>query len=285
VLCNSRGDVVDIYNQNGTPAVHYIYDSWGNTVSVLDNNGNEITAANHIGILNQIRYRGYYLDAETGYYYLMSRYYNPTVGRFLNADLYTTTGQTVLSTNMFAYCENNPIIYSDSDGYLADAAFADVPLMAYLAELLAAIAVAVTSINWMPILICILVFTAIAATAYLGYTLYQNSKVQAQTKADADAEILTKIKNRGNAHYWEANRHGDYVTIGAELSYAAALERISNGGDIFAASAMDAYFLTMAASGNLIPYGPEVNLGKNGVPGFYWHYHRHKNDHVHVFYL
>jgi len=116
VLCNSRGDVVDIYNQDGTPAAHYVYDSWGNTASVLDNNGNEITAANHIGILNQIRYRGYYLDAETGYYYLMSRYYNSTVGRFLNADGYLMASDTVLSTNMYAYCENSPVIYLDSNG-------------------------------------------------------------------------------------------------------------------------------------------------------------------------
>lgn len=94
VLCNSRGDVVDIYNQNGTIAAHYTYDSWGNTISIKNRvvGGREITDPTNIGILNQIRYRGYYLDIETGYYYLMSRYYNSVAGRFINADLYTTTG-------------------------------------------------------------------------------------------------------------------------------------------------------------------------------------------------
>ena len=121
VLCNSHGDVVDIYNQDGTIAAHYIYDSWGKTVSILDNdvNGNEITDPNNIGIINQIRYRGYYLDTETGYYYLMSRYYNPEIGRFLNADALIVT-KGVIHINQYAYCYNNPINFSDAIGYSPD---------------------------------------------------------------------------------------------------------------------------------------------------------------------
>ena len=54
---------------------------------------------------------------ETGFYYLNSRYYNPEVGRFLNADAFASTDISgVLSTNMFAYCENNPVMRSDEDG-------------------------------------------------------------------------------------------------------------------------------------------------------------------------
>lgn len=95
----------------------YFYDSWGNTISVTDADGKAIISQSHIGNINPIRYRGYYLDTETGYYYLQSRYYNPIVGRFLNADFYCDTGTSLLSTNMFAYCGNNPIMYSDSDGF------------------------------------------------------------------------------------------------------------------------------------------------------------------------
>ncbi len=58
----------------------------------------------------------YISPAETGLYYLQSRYYNPQVGRFLNADGYITTGQGVLSYNMFAYCGNNPVMFSDPTG-------------------------------------------------------------------------------------------------------------------------------------------------------------------------
>lgn len=82
----------------------------------MDRFNKQITNANAIGNVNPIRYRGYYLDSETGYYYLQSRYYNPQLGRFINADLYCDTGDTVLGTNMFAYCENNPVCLYDPDG-------------------------------------------------------------------------------------------------------------------------------------------------------------------------
>ena len=71
---------------------------------------------------NPLRYRGYYYDSETGFYYLQSRYYDPAIGRFINADSYASTDAAgLLSTNMFAYCENDPINRSDPSGELADA--------------------------------------------------------------------------------------------------------------------------------------------------------------------
>ena len=51
-----------------------------------------------------------------GLYYLQSRYYNPTLGRFLNADALVSTGQGVLGNNMFAYCRNNPVTRVDFSG-------------------------------------------------------------------------------------------------------------------------------------------------------------------------
>lgn len=63
-----------------------------------------------------LRYRGYVYDTETGFYYLQSRYYDPSIGRFLNADGFASTGQGILGNNMFAYCGNSPIINKDSDG-------------------------------------------------------------------------------------------------------------------------------------------------------------------------
>ena len=55
-------------------------------------------------------------DSETSFYYLQSRYYNPEVGRLINADAYISTGQGILGNNMFAYCLNNPIMFADSTG-------------------------------------------------------------------------------------------------------------------------------------------------------------------------
>ena len=117
VICNSRGDVENIYNGVGNLIAHYTYDSWGNVISVTNASGKAITDPTHIGNVNPIRYRGYYYDTETGYYYLQSRYYNPQVGRFLNADGYVQTGQGILSNNMFAYCGNNPVNRMDPTGH------------------------------------------------------------------------------------------------------------------------------------------------------------------------
>ena len=96
--------------------MRYIYDSWGNTLSVQNANGNEITSPNNMGNLNPFRYRGYYFDTETGLYYLQSRYYDPQTCRFVNADGYVSTGQGLLSHNMFAYCLNNPVNKVDPNG-------------------------------------------------------------------------------------------------------------------------------------------------------------------------
>ena len=94
----------------------YEYDAWGNTLSITDQNGNAITSATHIGNLNPFRYRGYYLDTETGLYYLMSRYYDPVTHRFVNCDGYFQSGENVLDSNMSAYCRNNPISFVDPGG-------------------------------------------------------------------------------------------------------------------------------------------------------------------------
>ena len=61
---------------------------------------------------------------ETGFYYLQSRYYDPALGRFLNADSYASTGQGFLGYNMFAYCNNNPVKYMDVDGEKLELAIA-----------------------------------------------------------------------------------------------------------------------------------------------------------------
>lgn len=65
---------------------------------------------------NPIRYRGYYYDTETGLYYLQSRYYNPEMGRFINADAFASTGQGILGNNMFVYYNNNPVNMVDAQG-------------------------------------------------------------------------------------------------------------------------------------------------------------------------
>ena len=80
--------------------------------------------------VNPIRYRSYYYDAETGFYYLQSRYYDPETGRFINADGILGANQDVLSYNLFAYCSNNPISRADPTGaFLLELAVASVAAM------------------------------------------------------------------------------------------------------------------------------------------------------------
>ncbi len=109
-VTNLQGDVVAILDSDGNKVVGYTYDAWGRLLSTTG------SMASTLGLCNPLRYRGYVYDTETGLYYLQSRYYNPTIGRFINADTYAATGQGLVGHNMFAYCNNNPIIYSDPAG-------------------------------------------------------------------------------------------------------------------------------------------------------------------------
>ena len=109
-LVNAQGDVAAILDSSGTMVASYNYNAWGSCTVY-----NSSDAA--IGDLNPLRYRGYYYDAETGFYYLQSRYYDPAICRFINADTFATTDANgFLSANMFAYCENNPVGNSDPNG-------------------------------------------------------------------------------------------------------------------------------------------------------------------------
>ena len=109
-VLNAQGDVVRIVDGSRNVVASYSYDPWG---KLLSSSG---TLAN----VNPLRYRGYYYDSETGFYYLQSRYYDPEIGRFINADSYASTDATgLLSTNMFAYCENDPVNKSDPTGEVA----------------------------------------------------------------------------------------------------------------------------------------------------------------------
>ena len=110
-VCNWRGDVIQIYNASGVLVATYDYDAWGR---VSENSTDKDTQ--NIAEINPIRYRGYYYDSETGLYYVNSRYYDPAVKRFLNADGLISTGIEDVCKNMFAYCKNDPVNMADSSG-------------------------------------------------------------------------------------------------------------------------------------------------------------------------
>ena len=109
-IVNLQGDVMAIVDASGTAVVSYSYDAWGNILSVAG------TMADTLGESNPLTYRSYVYDYETSFYYLQSRYYDPEVGRFINADVMISTGQGLLGNNMFAYCRNNPVYRKDTAG-------------------------------------------------------------------------------------------------------------------------------------------------------------------------
>ena len=108
-----QGDIIAILNTSGEVVVTYEYDPWGN---ILSTSG---SMAATLGADNPFRYRGYYYDNESGFYYLQSRYYDPVTGRFLNADdtAYLGVTETTSGYNLFSYCENNVVNYCDYLGF------------------------------------------------------------------------------------------------------------------------------------------------------------------------
>ncbi len=95
----------------------YKYDPWGKPLGIYNASGSSISqTASNVAAYNPFRYRGYRYDADTGFYYLQSRYYDPAICRFINAGEYSDTDDGLLGFNMFAYCLNNPMNRSDPNG-------------------------------------------------------------------------------------------------------------------------------------------------------------------------
>jgi len=113
---NMLGDVIALVDASGIVVARYAYDAWGNH-KVFNPDGTENTSASFIGNVNPIRYRGYYFDEETGLYYLKTRYYDPQVGRFISPDsIEYLAPSSVSGLNLYAYCNNNPVMYTDESG-------------------------------------------------------------------------------------------------------------------------------------------------------------------------
>ena len=147
---NVEGDVIGLYQwiwsstgaHTASKVATYEYDPWGKLLSVKDANGTEITSASNAALLNPIRYRGYYYDTESSFYYLQARYYDPAICRFLNADDYSDTDDGYLGYNMFAYCLNNPVNRSDSIGNFSLPNWAKIAIGVAVIAVAAAVTVA-----------------------------------------------------------------------------------------------------------------------------------------------
>jgi len=99
-------DVSGIVDGEGNVVAKYRYDAYGNT----------IYSTGSMAEINPIRYRGYYYDSETNWYYLQSRYYNPEWCRFISPDSLFVAGDTITGNNLYAYCNGDPISNVDPSG-------------------------------------------------------------------------------------------------------------------------------------------------------------------------
>ena len=111
---NMFGDIVAVYDvSTGLKLISYTYDAWGTCTKTTYYNSGDTTSA----INNPYRYRGYYYDEDLCMYYLQSRYYDPVVCRFISPDaLMSGVNGSLHGYNLYAYCFNNPILYTDSEG-------------------------------------------------------------------------------------------------------------------------------------------------------------------------
>ncbi|MFE6796508.1 polymorphic toxin-type HINT domain-containing protein [Paenibacillus chitinolyticus] len=108
-LHNGHGDVVELRSGTGTRLNQYVYDIWGNPTVSEEN------------ISNPFRYSGEYWDSATKLQYLRARWYDPSMGRFINEDTYEGQLDNPLSLNLYTYVLNNPLKYRDPSGHIQQA--------------------------------------------------------------------------------------------------------------------------------------------------------------------
>ena len=216
-IYNLQGDVVGLVNSSGTSVVSYTYDAWGNPESTTG------SMASTLGAANPFRYRGYYYDTESGLYYLMSRYYDPVVGRWINADGYVSTGQGILSSNMYAYCENNPINRTDKTGTFWSELFNEIAkAFVNLAPAYAGLAGVAVSDGPLPFGDAIAIGGAvILSIAAIGYGVFQASKdssISIPKVAEKDDSPKTVIYRYGGTNPGNLTPKEKDVTTGLSFS-------------------------------------------------------------------
>jgi len=153
---NGHGDVTKLTDASGNVVASYQYDAWGNIISQT---GTMASA-------NPYRYAGYRYDEATGLYYLMSRYYDAGVGRFISRDTFHGLENKPSSQNQYIYCENDPSNKIDPDGHWAFAATL-FSVGVGIGEFLTGVAAAVTGV---------LEVAAIVAVVSVAYHYFAKAK-------------------------------------------------------------------------------------------------------------
>ena len=207
-ITNQLGDIIGITDLEGRPIIRYTYDEWG--AVLLSETRDNTAEQKKIAEINPLRYRGYYYDTETGYYYLQSRYYNPEWGRFLSPDAFSyIDNSTLLGCNAYVYCINNPIMYIDPMG------------TSVLGGVLAggAVGLAISEI-----IVIILIVALGIVTLGIGFLLLEpviSSLIQTKTLTDVKASQRNKSAKEYQLCY--LNQSGKIVKYGSKLTFIQVL--------------------------------------------------------------
>ena len=285
---NSRGDVVSLYNSNGTIAAKYEYDAYGKLIGVTTSAGIAITGETSIANLNPLRYRSYVYDNETGFYYLQTRYYDPTTCRFINEDIYYDTGQGFNGYNMFAYCNNNPVTHSDLTGEMCTREASGCGLSGYCGSFSAwgGGGGYYTPYNPQRInLSDVIIPTVTILITYQGVKELQQEKfyIKKLERAAINTNIDKSNPPSDDHSYWEADLANNKLFVGKPLSVPEASLRVSQGKSLMCKNEKAArYILFINRYYNYV--GPETSRGE----GFYPHFHPTRNHtgykSIHIWY-
>ena len=216
-ITSLQGDVLSIIDaSSGATAVTYTYDAWGRLI------GKDGTSSDYASIYeyNPLTYCGYIYDSETGFYYLQSRYYDPTVGRFLNADSVLSIHPSSSECNLFRYCNNNPINRIDETGTMAVAVATSGATYAAFVAWLSTLG----SANfWNPVGWIILGVIAAGVITWAAVTLYNRWKASAASKTRTLSDVSAKEPVNGKYYLAYIDKSGSLVKIGNAMSFTVAL--------------------------------------------------------------
>jgi RHS repeat-associated protein len=267
---NIQGDIIGILDEEFNQIVSYTYDSWGNIISIIDENGSDISNnTNHIGNINPFKYRSYYYDNETNLYYLNSRYYNPEMGRFVNADNYVSTDSGIIRHNMYLYANNNAIILSDSNGTTPTISISigvtigGVSLKGALGGLIAS-----NPVGWA-------ILAAAIGVIAIGTSIYYGGKILPKSKAINNSDIVRGLNGLAGAY-------GLYQCHKAANALKKYLQNLKKNGAIIQLTFPSKSFvlsnksIRQSISTNGIHFGVlykgrvYCNIYPNGLPEFIW---------------
>ena len=299
-ITNQMNDVLAITDTSGTIVGNYEYDAWGKV----------LTADTSIAQQNPLRYRGYYYDNETGYYYLQSRYYDPSICRFINADNVETVKKSkehVVGINLFAYCNNSPINYVDYTGTEAI-----IFTVAAIAKIIAYVLLFIGISYTITYIVRNSDFTSVinsirdlctnyrvklsVALELIKYSIKSSyNKVKSKYKyaskaasvavylATANAKIKAKVKYNSKCRYWKAYLNyyqgNPYISIGSGITYSVAKSWISYGGNVICVLKAEARTLTKSCGGIYTYHN------NNQHNGYFSHYHPNVRKKVHIWFV